>query len=277
MAGSPSPESHPDVFLRITTANIVRGRPFEIVCFARADWMRTNRLERESIRNAGNIGVTPAMVEGPGAEAPDGYCNSSRLHLGGRVTIVFRIVSSEGLELARPATAPVVLHAKTSYKPSPRILKWKDSMQIVHVAPEMTESAEALAGYCNSSRLHLGGRVVVVFRLAGSDGSELARVATEPLMLHAKSNYVPVPRTFKWKDSAPRFAVGAAEEAERERGTEEVEQERSAEPLGAGETPEAREGQDDILLQIRALQVLQTDQLARIRALDMALRGGPTS
>eukprot|EP00727_Mastigamoeba_balamuthi_P005071 m51a1_g14562 hypothetical protein (484) ;mRNA; r:1036076-1039942 len=390
---SPGPQS--PVFLRVSSPSVNRCRPFEVVCIARTEWMAANRLERESIRIAGvraqayregspdksplepcprccaprhrqNIFVSPEMTEISGSEAQPGfrifrfsscfsYCNSSRLHLGGRVVIVFRIVNSEGLELARATTEPLVLHAKTSYVPVPRNLKWMDSIPrasdgphdstppmlqhealqevqqktppesmccigeltqdveqealvlqiralqivclvrpdwmsergleseaIVHVSPEMTESAGALAGYrvfryCNSSRLHLGGRVVVVFRLAGSDGSELARVATEPLMLHAKSNYVPVPRTLKWKDSAPRFAVGVAQEdGESTRGAEGAEQQSTPEAVVAEQTPEAREDREEIVRQIRALQALQTDQLARIRALDMALRGDPS-
>eukprot|EP00727_Mastigamoeba_balamuthi_P004956 m51a1_g14459 hypothetical protein (197) ;mRNA; f:656539-657508 len=195
--------------LRVSEVNVVRGKPFEIVCLVRSAWMSARGLEGEAI---------------------------------------------------------------------------------VHVSPEMAESAGALAGYrvfrfpqcisyCNSSRLHLGGRVVVVFRLAGSDGSELARVATEPLMLHAKSNYVPVPRTLKWKDSSPpRYAVGVAqEEGKSARGTEGAEQQRTPEALGTEQAPVAREDRDDIVRQIRALQALQTDQLARIRALDMAIRGYPSS
>eukprot|EP00727_Mastigamoeba_balamuthi_P008369 m51a1_g4154 hypothetical protein (214) ;mRNA; f:251639-252721 len=150
------------VSLRVSTTNIVRGRHFEVVCLARAEWMSANGIERESIRNAGVR--SQVLLEG----------------------------------------------SEDALKPCPRCCVPRHRQNVV-VSPDMAESPEAAPGYCNSSRLHLGGRVVIVFRIVGSAGVELARAQTEPVVLHAKTNYVPIPRTLKWKDSVPRAGASSPE------------------------------------------------------------------
>eukprot|EP00727_Mastigamoeba_balamuthi_P001009 m51a1_g10905 hypothetical protein (228) ;mRNA; r:55268-56419 len=222
MAEIPLGDSAAAVFLRVSAASIVRGRAFEICCLVRSDWMSANGVEPESIRSA---------------------AVRSQVHLEGAVD------------------SPPVGPCARCCTPRKR--------QNVLVAPDM---------FCNSSRLHLGGRVVIVFQISGSQGEELARAVTEPLVLHAKTNYVPVPRTLKWKDS-----VVPRPEARRERGSRHQEEEPVGTPPAEATAAEdvavaaAELVRTDLMRQIEALRALQTDQLERIRALDMALRASSSS
>eukprot|EP00727_Mastigamoeba_balamuthi_P005076 m51a1_g14567 hypothetical protein (587) ;mRNA; r:1059863-1063097 len=212
------------ILLRVSTTNIVRGKHFEVVCLVRAEWMSANGIERDSIRNAGV---------------------RSQVHLEG---------SEDG---------PPLL-------PCPRCCAPRHRQNVV-VSPDMVESPEAAPGpgYCNSSRLHLGGRVVIVFRVTGSAGAELARARTEPVVLHAKSNYVPMPRTLKWKDSGPRGG-GSSPEGGRE-DTRDARTPQEETSPGAGGEGQPGEQARDIASEVRALQAMQEEQLRRIRDLDRAL------
>eukprot|EP00727_Mastigamoeba_balamuthi_P012033 m51a1_g7452 hypothetical protein (170) ;mRNA; f:117015-117903 len=60
--------------------------------------------------------------------------------------------------------------------------------------------------FCNSSRLHLGGDVVLALTVMRGDEA-VVRVLSQPLVLHSKTSYRPqIPRPIKWIDagSEPR-------------------------------------------------------------------------
>eukprot|EP00727_Mastigamoeba_balamuthi_P012187 m51a1_g7591 hypothetical protein (98) ;mRNA; f:214891-215240 len=53
--------------------------------------------------------------------------------------------------------------------------------------------------FCNSSRLHLRGEVVIVLTIR-RDVGVLARAVSPPLMLHSKTSYRPQAPRLKWVD-----------------------------------------------------------------------------
>eukprot|EP00727_Mastigamoeba_balamuthi_P010193 m51a1_g5797 hypothetical protein (132) ;mRNA; f:65184-65875 len=74
--------------------------------------------------------------------------------------------------------------------------------------------------FCSSSRLHLGGHVVLVLCVRHA-GALVARVVSQPLALCSKSSYRPRPpqqRCLMWVDVSPRLPPprrGSAEAPER--------------------------------------------------------------
>eukprot|EP00727_Mastigamoeba_balamuthi_P006565 m51a1_g2529 hypothetical protein (212) ;mRNA; r:238826-239657 len=56
--------------------------------------------------------------------------------------------------------------------------------------------------YCNSSRLHLGGRVVIAAELRGADGSVVCRLVSEPFTMCSKSS-----RRTELKKSTPAITA----------------------------------------------------------------------
>eukprot|EP00727_Mastigamoeba_balamuthi_P000647 m51a1_g1058 hypothetical protein (171) ;mRNA; f:816716-817567 len=106
---------------------------------------------------------------------------------------------------------------------------------------------------CNSSRLHMGGRVVVVVTIRGPQGP-IAEAVTEPLLLVSKTSYTrrpPAPR-IRWVHEAE--ASGSSDEA-------------AEQPAGGGE---------QVRRELEALLRLQGEQLERVRTLTRRLAGGST-
>eukprot|EP00727_Mastigamoeba_balamuthi_P010647 m51a1_g6204 hypothetical protein (484) ;mRNA; r:134830-138743 len=79
--------------------------------------------EAHGILHTAPPGVSPPQF---GSPSRDIHCNSSRLHLGGRVCIVLSICGESGVQVARVASEAVALAAKSAYKPAPNSIRWKE-------------------------------------------------------------------------------------------------------------------------------------------------------
>eukprot|EP00727_Mastigamoeba_balamuthi_P005033 m51a1_g14528 hypothetical protein (134) ;mRNA; f:927142-927543 len=124
--------------------------------------------------------------------------------------------------------------------------------------------------HCNSSRLHLGGRVVIVFRIRSNEGLELAQARSEPVTLHSKTSYQPLPRTLKWSDSSLLSSVSTSP------GAPVVSQQTVVRPevqtrRQCGGVADA----DSVVLQMQVMLALLADELETIRLLRLALQGFP--
>eukprot|EP00727_Mastigamoeba_balamuthi_P010198 m51a1_g5800 hypothetical protein (789) ;mRNA; f:76618-106017 len=175
------------------------------------------------------------------------FCSSSRLHLGGNVVLVLSVwlvaraqwMQRTGVtpDDVRSAGRTATVHSAD--RPDAAAIgpcgkcggRGRNRRQPVVISGEMgEESAESPSdrlfvfyrclSFCSSSRLHLGGHVVLVLCVRHA-GALVARVVSQPLALCSKSSYKPrPPRGLKWVDvsSGPpahrrhRAAPGAAED-----------------------------------------------------------------
>eukprot|EP00727_Mastigamoeba_balamuthi_P011590 m51a1_g7053 hypothetical protein (202) ;mRNA; r:154901-160222 len=136
------------------------------------------------------------------------FCNSSRLHLGGDIVVALTIRHG-GAVAARVLSEPLALYSKTSYRPQPCHLgpcgrcSEGSRMPPVVISGEMGEETSGTRdhrlfvfyrclSFCNSSRLHLGGDVVVALTIRRGEAT-MARVLSEPLALYSKTSYRPQP------------------------------------------------------------------------------------
>eukprot|EP00727_Mastigamoeba_balamuthi_P011838 m51a1_g7277 hypothetical protein (215) ;mRNA; f:2984-4849 len=118
-------------------------------------------------------------------------CNSSRMHLGGRVVIAFDIRCSGGSLVARALSPPLVLQSSSGLLCGGKAMKPVISIE-GHMEQTSTDKGQLFRfsycfSNCNSSRMHLGGMVVIAFDIRCSDGSLAARALSAPLSLQSQS------------------------------------------------------------------------------------------
>eukprot|EP00727_Mastigamoeba_balamuthi_P004360 m51a1_g13922 hypothetical protein (179) ;mRNA; r:817396-818246 len=138
-------------YLLVSSRQVHRTVPFEITCVTPPGWMEVR-------------GVTVADIKDAAA----------------RSTVHFE--SDVDDQPIRPCTKCCVAKRKP----------------IIAIGAHMREMPASEMGrcfvfencfsYCNSSRLHLGDRVVVVFRIFGADGSLAARAMSQPIALLSQND-----------------------------------------------------------------------------------------
>eukprot|EP00727_Mastigamoeba_balamuthi_P005923 m51a1_g1950 hypothetical protein (1855) ;mRNA; r:984815-1006833 len=143
------------------------------------------------------------------------YCNSSRLHLGGMVVLCLEIADGAGAVVVRLRSQPFALCSKSSLQalsaalclessqhplaPCPKCCQPSGKPNVLlgcsETSPEPAAQGAELVfvfddcrSYCNSSRLHLGGMVVLCLEIADGAGAVVARLRSQPFALCSKSS-----------------------------------------------------------------------------------------
>eukprot|EP00727_Mastigamoeba_balamuthi_P006872 m51a1_g2805 hypothetical protein (1154) ;mRNA; r:98489-117997 len=153
---------------------------------------------------------------------------------------------------------------------------------------ERTFLFERCKSNCNTSRLHMGGRVVIVVAVRGPEGP-IAEAATEPLTLVSKTTYTRrplAPPQIRWVDqgdehnplegpdshSTPGDVPGGSTEAE-VRSSEEPPQAARVDDTAAGcDRTAPADVNEGIREELEVLMLLQREQLERKLSVDTAAR-----
>eukprot|EP00727_Mastigamoeba_balamuthi_P012523 m51a1_g7894 hypothetical protein (207) ;mRNA; f:101753-102681 len=194
-----------------------RRAQVSVVCDA--EWMDANRLGTEAIRSA--CSAAAVRLEGD-VHGPDvGPCTRC---CGQRPK---KLIAIEGLVPAESRQAG-------------------DSCERVFVFAQCKS-------HCNTSRLHVGGRVVVVVTVRGPLGP-LAEALSEPLALTSRSTYIHRPRALL---HSPSYTWDAAADVSR-----------VAEASNApGRKPDQAREREELRAQVELLVRLQSEQMERVRVL----------
>eukprot|EP00727_Mastigamoeba_balamuthi_P014841 m51a1_g9983 hypothetical protein (269) ;mRNA; f:22944-24039 len=247
-------------YLVLSTHKAYRTVPFEITCVVPHGWMEAHNVTAECIAEAASRSFV--LLDKHRTGRPVASCSKCSL---------------------------------TSRKP------------IISVSHSVFETAATEQGKhflitrcvsnCNSSRLHLGDMVVVVFPIRDAEGGMAAKAFSEPLNLMSQSGYKRPPETggppriqFIDIDASatvppvPAHALpqgegaresGAAEEATppeqlaKQAGGEPGTEEEAGPSEGGLSQPEAERV---FMFELRTLLRMQTEQLQRIQALNYTLR-----
>eukprot|EP00727_Mastigamoeba_balamuthi_P008499 m51a1_g4271 hypothetical protein (242) ;mRNA; f:304590-305584 len=129
-----------------SSSKVFVSAPFQVTFTAGATWMQQHGVTEASVRDAAGsarlflegsthhadaaLGSSIAEAAAPAAGAGTvvvkfnycrSYCNSSRLHLGGRVVVVLELLDGLGNVVARPQTQPLMLCSKPTLHSSPSV------------------------------------------------------------------------------------------------------------------------------------------------------------
>eukprot|EP00727_Mastigamoeba_balamuthi_P010418 m51a1_g6 hypothetical protein (262) ;mRNA; f:28520-29584 len=155
---STNPESSQPPRIWASNSKIYLSSPFKVTFVAGLSWMSQNGVTETLVRNL--AGRAKLLLEGKedctgqGAIPPCARCCSKR---GANVTLGFAPQEGSSSESTSPATGE-----------------------------ECVIEFDYCRSHCNSSRLHLGGRVMIMLEVFDVHGNVVARPVTQPLMLCSK-------------------------------------------------------------------------------------------
>eukprot|EP00727_Mastigamoeba_balamuthi_P012524 m51a1_g7895 hypothetical protein (705) ;mRNA; f:104194-115408 len=249
------------------------------------------------------------------------HCNTSRLHVGGRVVVVVTVSvvcdaawmehNRLGTEAIKAACAAASVRKEgddsgEDLGPCTRCCATRPKRPITIGGFAREEPPESSGGkervfvfdrcksHCNTSRLHVGGRVVVVVTVRGPLGP-LAEALSEPLTLVSRSSYLHRPRalfpapSYTWDAAAE--ALGAADASDVPEGSaavgtkprkqrEEVHKASVNQSQGPAEEPpqqqahsgaesEQEREREELMAEVELLVRLQSEQMERVRLLQL--------
>eukprot|EP00727_Mastigamoeba_balamuthi_P004036 m51a1_g1363 hypothetical protein (246) ;mRNA; r:397197-398258 len=172
-----STECTAPAYLAVSSSIVYRMAPFHVCLVARSDWMQ-------------QMGVTP-----------DGIHDAAR--------------SSQALLHECEEQMPPQPCAKCCRgRGLPNLLLDHRMLEVPSLQPgTRTFLFDRCISFCNSSRLHLGGRLVIEFVLRSRTGAVALRVLSEPILLQSKTTCRAAPRSPKSPKQAKCKEVESPEKA----------------------------------------------------------------
>eukprot|EP00727_Mastigamoeba_balamuthi_P005929 m51a1_g1956 hypothetical protein (193) ;mRNA; r:1027965-1049094 len=129
------------------------------------------------------------------------WCNSSRLHLGGKVVLLLEIANARGAVVSRLQSDRLQLCSKSSlqvFRPNVSVECAREAPVPLWQGDEVVFVFDRCRSWCNSSRLHLGGKVVLLLEIANARGAVVSRLQSDRLQLCSKSAL----QVFRWCNSS---------------------------------------------------------------------------